>query len=60
MENALRSGCPDAPDEARPGAITFVHRFGSALNGNIHFHCCIIAMACLAPKVKLCGLTKPH
>ena len=22
--------------------MTFVHRFSSALNGNIHFHCCVI------------------
>lgn len=42
VEKALQSCCPDAPDDARLGAVTFVHRFGSALNGNIHFHCCII------------------
>ena len=33
---------PDAPDHARLGAVTFVHRFGSTLNGIIHFHCCVI------------------
>ncbi len=22
--------------------MTFVHRFGSALNANLHFHCCVI------------------
>ena len=32
----------NAPDHARLGAVNFVHRFGSALNGNIHFHCCVI------------------
>ena len=42
VEKALQSCCPDAPDSARLGAVTFVHRFGSALNGNIHFHCCVI------------------
>ena len=42
VEKALQSSCADAPDNARLGAVTFVHRFGSALNGNIHFHCCVI------------------
>ncbi|GAB4351696.1 MAG: hypothetical protein Kow0060_01100 [Methylohalobius crimeensis] len=42
VEKALQSCCPDAPDRARLGAVTFVHRFGSALNGNLHFHCCVI------------------
>ena len=42
VENALQSCCADAPDHARLGAVTFVHRFGSVLNGNIHFHCCVI------------------
>ena len=42
VEKALQSCCADAPDNARLGAVTFVHRFGSALNGNIHFHCCVI------------------
>ena len=42
VQKALQSCCLNAPDHARLGAVTFVHRFGSALNGNIHFHCCII------------------
>jgi hypothetical protein len=42
VEAALRAGSPDAPDGARFGAVTFVHRFGSALNANLHFHCCVI------------------
>ena len=42
VEKALQSCCAEAPDHARLGAVTFVHRFGSALNGNIHFHCCVI------------------
>jgi hypothetical protein len=24
------------------GAVTFVQRFGSALNAHVHFHCCVI------------------
>jgi hypothetical protein len=28
--------------QARLGAISFVHRFGSALNRHVHYHCCII------------------
>ena len=39
---ALRSCSPDVPDDAHFGAVTFVHRFGSALNANLHFHCCVI------------------
>jgi hypothetical protein len=42
VEKALQSCCADAPDHARLGAVTFVHLFGSALNGNIHLHCCVI------------------
>ena len=32
-------GCGDA---ARPGAVTFVQRFGSSLNLNVHFHTCFL------------------
>lgn len=42
VEQALHSCCPDAPVHSRLGAITFVHRFGSALTGNIPFHGCRI------------------
>ena len=42
VEMALRACSPDAPSDARFGAVTFVHRFGSALNANLHFHCCVI------------------
>jgi hypothetical protein len=24
------------------GAVSFVQRFGSALNAHVHFHCCVI------------------
>jgi hypothetical protein len=33
-----RSGCPGG----RLGAVSFVQRFGSALNAHLHFHCCVI------------------
>ena len=31
-----------APVGARIGAVSFIHRFGAALNPHIHFHCCVI------------------
>ena len=33
-DGLAQSCCPDAPADARLGAVTFVHRFDSALNGN--------------------------
>ncbi len=42
IEERLKAASPGAPAEARFGAVTFVHRFGSALNANLHFHCAII------------------
>jgi Putative transposase len=33
-----RSGCA----LGRLGAVSFVQRFGSALNAHVHFHCCVI------------------
>ena len=42
VEKVLLLCSLNAPDHARLGAVTFVHRFGSALNGHIHFHCCLI------------------
>ena len=33
-----RSRCPGG----RLGAVSFVQRFGSALNAHVHFHCCVI------------------
>jgi DNA-directed RNA polymerase subunit RPC12/RpoP len=42
VEVALRASSPDAPSGARFGAVTFVHRLGSALNANLHFRCCVI------------------
>jgi hypothetical protein len=42
VEDRLKARSPGAPAEARFGALTFVHRFGSTLNANLHFHCAII------------------
>ena len=52
VEKALQSCCPDAPEHARLGAVTLVHRFGSALNGNIHFD---EIPPCISPSGSLCG-----
>ena len=40
IEARLRqhSGCA----RGRLGAVSFVQRFGSALNAHVHFHCCVI------------------
>jgi hypothetical protein len=38
VEARLRQRSPDAPRDARFGAVAFVHRFGSFLNPHIHFH----------------------
>jgi len=42
IQQELVKRCPDAPDNARLGAVSFIHRFGDALNEHIHFHCCVI------------------
>jgi hypothetical protein len=42
VEERIKASSPGVPPEARFGAVTFVHRFGSALNANLHFHCAII------------------
>jgi hypothetical protein len=42
IEANLRQTSPGAGAQARLGAISFVHRFGSALNRHVHYHCCII------------------
>ncbi len=38
---ALHRGAPEAPAEARFGAIAFIHRFGASLNVHLHYHCCL-------------------
>ena len=34
-------GCCIAPAAARPGAVSFLQRFGSALNEHWHYHVCV-------------------
>jgi hypothetical protein len=40
IEARLRERSPCA--SGRVGAVSFVQRFGSALNAHVHFHCCVI------------------
>ncbi len=42
IRQGLLKRCPDAPANARLGAVSLIHRFGDALNEHIHYHCCII------------------
>ena len=37
MNQAVTRGVPR--DQVQPGSVTFMQRFGSALNLNLHFHC---------------------
>ena len=37
VEDWLKASSPGAPPDARFGVVTFVNRFGSALNANLHF-----------------------
>jgi hypothetical protein len=32
----------DVNSQARFGAVSFIHRFGTSLNQHIHYHCCVI------------------
>jgi Transposase zinc-binding domain/Putative transposase len=42
VEETLRQSSPGAGSEALFGAVSFLHRFGSALNPHVHFHCAVI------------------
>ena len=42
VEAKLRQASPGAPSDARFGGVTFVQRFGAALNAHLHYHCCLI------------------
>ena len=42
VERCLREHSPGCSAAARLGAVAFIHRFGSALNAHLHFHCCIL------------------
>jgi hypothetical protein len=41
-EQCLRAHSPRSGRCARIGAIAFIHRFGSALNAHLHFHCVVV------------------
>jgi hypothetical protein len=42
IERHLQQTRPGAALDARFGAVSFVHRFGAALNRRVHSHCCVI------------------
>jgi hypothetical protein len=42
IEAHLRRATDGAASQARLGAVSFIHRFGSSRDCHIHFHCCII------------------
>jgi hypothetical protein len=42
IERHLRARCPEAGEDARIGAVAFIHRFGASLNPPIHFHVCVL------------------
>jgi hypothetical protein len=46
ISQSLQSNCPGATQVDRAalhiGAVAFIHRFGSSLNGHVHFHVCVV------------------
>jgi hypothetical protein len=40
--HTLRHASPGAPIDARLGAVSFLHRFGSSLNSHLHFHLVVL------------------
>ena len=46
IAQSLQTHCPGAAqvDQAalHIGAVAFIHRFGSSLNGHVHFHACVV------------------
>jgi DNA-directed RNA polymerase subunit RPC12/RpoP len=46
IAQSLQSNCPGAAQVGKAalhiGAIAFIHRFGSSLNGHVHFHVCVV------------------
>ena len=42
VEQCLRAHSAGAGPTARLGAVAFIHRFGSALNAHLHFHCVVL------------------
>ena len=41
IRTTLRGASPGAPRDAKLGAISFLHRFGSSLNAHFHYHCAL-------------------
>jgi hypothetical protein len=42
VRTALRRGSPGAGPDAQIGAVSFLHRFGAALNPHFHFHLVVL------------------
>jgi hypothetical protein len=42
IEPTLKRYAGENSPAARIGAVSFIHRFGSALNAHVHFHLCVI------------------
>ena len=46
IAQSLSANCPGAADVNKAaqhvGAVAFIHRFGSSLNGHVHFHVCVV------------------
>jgi hypothetical protein len=42
IRTTLRRASPSAPGDAQLGAVSFLHRFGSALNPHFHFHVVVL------------------
>jgi hypothetical protein len=42
VRTRLRHGSPGAGPDARLGAVSFLHRFGAALNPHFHFHVVVL------------------
>ena len=50
IAQSLSANCPGAADVNKAaqhiGAVAFIHRFGSSLNGHVHFHVCVVDGVC--------------
>jgi hypothetical protein len=42
VRTTLRRASPSAPADAQLGTVSFLHRFGSALNPHFHFHVVVL------------------
>jgi hypothetical protein len=42
IRTTLRRASPSAPADAQLGAVSFLHRFGSAINPHFHFHVVVL------------------